>query len=47
VEGRPCGSWQNVRLDIYLDKSMVEVYANGRRAITSRVYRGSGQNAWS
>jgi sucrose-6-phosphate hydrolase SacC (GH32 family) len=29
---------QNLKLDIYLDKSMVEVYANDRRAITSRVY---------
>ncbi|WP_229068731.1 GH32 C-terminal domain-containing protein [Actinoplanes sp. DH11] len=29
---------ENLKLDIYLDKSMIEAYANGRRAITSRVY---------
>jgi sucrose-6-phosphate hydrolase SacC (GH32 family) len=39
VQGGPLNlAGQNLKLDIYLDKSMIEAYANGRRAITSRVY---------
>ncbi|HCT76620.1 MAG TPA: endo-inulinase [Micromonosporaceae bacterium] len=29
---------QNLKLDIYLDKSMIEIYANGSRSITTRAY---------
>jgi sucrose-6-phosphate hydrolase SacC (GH32 family) len=39
VQGGPLNlAGQNLKLDVYLDKSMIEAYANGRRSITSRVY---------
>ncbi|MFI5893501.1 GH32 C-terminal domain-containing protein [Actinoplanes sp. NPDC051513] len=39
IQGGPLNlAGQNLKLDIYLDKSMIEAYANGRRSITSRVY---------
>ncbi|WP_426504569.1 GH32 C-terminal domain-containing protein [Dactylosporangium sp. McL0621] len=39
VQGGPLNlAGQNLKLDIYLDKSMIEAYADDRRAITSRVY---------
>lgn len=31
-------SGENLKLHIYLDRSMVEVYANGLKSLTTRVY---------
>jgi sucrose-6-phosphate hydrolase SacC (GH32 family) len=39
VQGGPLAlGGADLKLDIYLDKSMVEVYANGYKSLTSRVY---------
>nr|AGV22100.1 beta-fructofuranosidase [Huntiella moniliformis] len=35
-------TWESLEFDIFYDRSIIEVFANGRTAVTSRVYPTSG-----